>query len=264
MNDTFNIKRFGWLFKKTLLERPMQLFGLSALALVIVFFAYIFGKAMSGFDTAQNASFLLGLVGGGCFLASTVNAYFSSNAMGSSFLTLPSSHFEKWLCGILITGVFYVAIFLFLYRLMDSTFVEIYHRSLDPEGPFFKELYEQVQIFPFNEFVAKKGFLMFLNFAGVMLIGSFYFNKASFIKVALLISGLWFFAFFINLIIAKAMINDVEMAMPYFMVWIKMGTEEGRIELPENTQKIIDIFIWYIIPTMLWVLAYLRLREKEF
>ena len=28
MNDTFNFKRFGWLFKKTLLERPVQMTGL--------------------------------------------------------------------------------------------------------------------------------------------------------------------------------------------------------------------------------------------
>jgi hypothetical protein len=264
MNNTFDLQRFGWLFKKTILERPMQLLGLSGLSLVIVFFSYVFLRYMAGFDEAQNGSFMLGLVAGGCFLASTMYAYFSNNAMGSSFLTLPASHFEKWLCGVLLIGVFYVLGFLLFFRVLDTVFVEMYYRSLDVNGPYYKELREQVQIFPYTEFVAQKGFLMFLNFVGAMLIGSFYFNKTSFIKVAFLICGFWLSIFLINLFIANMMMENVDNAMPYLGVWIKKGTEEGRIDLPENFQKVIDVLSWVVLPSILWLLAYQKLREKEF
>ncbi len=264
MNNTFNIHRFGLVFKKTVLERPMQLFGLTVLSLAVVFFVYVLGKQLSGFDVAQNASFLLGLVGGGCFLASFVFGYFSTNAMGSSFLTLPASHFEKWLCGILLTGVWYVLIFLLFYRFVDTLFVGIYRRSLDSNGPFFKELYEQVQIFPFDGFVANKAAIMFVNFAGAMLVGSLYFNKVNFIKVALLISAFWLGAWLFNLMIAKAMIQDVNNAMPYFLVWIDINKDQGRIELPGKLLTVVGILIQYVVPAILWMVAYIRLREKEF
>jgi hypothetical protein len=264
MNNTFNTRRFGLLLKKTLFERPMQLSGLSALSLAIVFISYVFLKSTVNIETAQNASFVLGLAGGGCFLASFVYAYFSSNATGSSFLTLPASHFEKWLCGVLLTGVLYVLVFLLFYRFIDTAFVGIYHRSLDADGPFYKELYESVQVFPFDGFVANKTTYMFLNFGGAMLVGSLYFNKAGFIKVALLICAFWFGAFLLNLLIAKAMINNVQNAIPYFLVWIKVHTDEGRLELPERMMNAVHILIQYVVPALLWTLAYTRLREKEF
>jgi len=242
----------------------MQLVGLSALSLSVVFFSYVIVKSLAGFEEAQDTAYILGLIGGGCFLASFVFGYFSSNAMGSSFLTLPASHFEKWLCAVLITGVLYVLMFLLFFRFIDTVFVGIYHRSLDPNGPFYKQLYEGVQLFPYDGFVANKAAIMFVNFAGAMLVGCLYFNKVSFIKVALLIAAFWFGSYLINLMIAKAMITNVENAMPYFLVWIKVHTEEGRIELPASVMQVVKILIQFIIPSILWILAFIRLKEKEF
>ena len=264
MNNTFNIHRFGLLFKKTLLERPMQLFGLTALSLSIVFITYVLGKMLAGFEDGQNISFMLGLVGGGCFLASFVFSYFTSNAMGSSYITLPASAFEKWLCGVLITGVFYLVLFLLFYRFIDTLFVGIYHRNLDANGPFYRELYDQVQIFPYDGFIANKAILLFINFSGAMLVGSLYFNKVNFIKVALLICGFWLGSWVLNLFIARAMIQHVNNAMPYWFVFIDVNKDEGRIELPEDIMGVVTIFIQFIIPATLWMLAWLRLKEKEF
>ena len=264
MNNVFNIKRFGWYFRKTLLEKPVQFLGFMVLILVVDFLIYAVVRFMSFFDVAQSAAFIIGLIGGGCFLASFVYAHFSSNASGSSFLTLPASQFEKWLCGILITGVLYVIIFLLFFRAMDAIFIAIYHNGLDPKAPFYKENYDAVQLFPFDEFVANKTYMMFLNFAGGMLIGSLYFNKAPFIKVALITCGVCLGAFFLNLLIANLFLKNVQSAFPYFMAWIMQGKERGRLELPENTLKTVTIVFQYAIPFILWSLAYVRLREKEF
>src|ERR1700693_5493341 len=123
MNNTFNAKRFGRLAKKTLLERPVQMFGFTALLLALVLILYVVAKTLSGFSAAQNLTFIWGLPGGSFFLASFVFGYFSSNAGGSSFLTLPASQFEKWLTGVLIAGILYPLIFLIFYRVIDSSFV---------------------------------------------------------------------------------------------------------------------------------------------
>src|SRR6476659_4671666 len=131
MNNIFNVKRFSLLLKKTLLERPVQTFGVTALLLTLVFMLYTIAKSLAGFSAAQNLSFIWGLPGGGFFLASLVFGYFHSNAIGSSYLTLPASRFEKWLCGVLIVSILYPLIFLVFYRIIDSSFVALYHNSLD-------------------------------------------------------------------------------------------------------------------------------------
>src|SRR5436190_11992306 len=151
MNNIFSIKRFGWLFKKTLLERPVQLIGLTALSFSLSLIIYAVVRIISSFDDAQNFSFLIGLVGGGCFLASFVFGQFTSNASGSSFLTLPASLFEKWLCGVVITGILYLFLFLIFFRLIDMGFVALYHNGLDPKAPFYREQYDAVRLFAYDE-----------------------------------------------------------------------------------------------------------------
>jgi hypothetical protein len=264
MNDTFNIKRFGWLFKKTLLERPAQLFGLIALTLVVSLLIYAIFRYLTTWDVPQNGSFIIGFVGGGSFLASFVFNYFFSNASGSSYLTLPASQFEKWLCAVLITGILFTIIFLVFYRIIDTAFVAWYHKNLNPKSPFYKQLYESVQIFPFDGFIASKTYMMFVNFTTAMLVGSLYFNKAAFVKVALIVCGLFIAGTFLNGLMAEAIFDKVDRALLYYGVFIPVGKEFGKIMLPPYASKAVDICILYIIPAVLLTTAYVRLREKEF
>lgn len=264
MNDTFNAKRFGWLFKKTLLERPAQLLGLIGLTLVITLLFYAIFRSIAPWDVAQNGSFIIGFVGGGTFLASFVFNYFTSNASGSSYLTLPASHFEKWLCSILITCVIFTFIFLVFYRITDTTFVSIYHKTLDPKAPFYKEMYESVQVLPLDGFVATKTYMMFVNFTTAMLVGALYFNKAAFIKVALIVCALFILGIYLNSLMARAIFDNVDKALPYYAVFITVGKEFGKIALPSYASGAVDICILYIIPAVLLVTAYVRLSEKEF
>src|SRR5690348_12721375 len=100
MNEVFSIKRFLLLFKKMIAERPTQTLGVTALLLVLSFILYMATKEIVGFGPAQNLTFIWGLAGGGFFLSSFMFGYFNTNASGSSYLTLPASFLEKWLCGV--------------------------------------------------------------------------------------------------------------------------------------------------------------------
>ncbi len=265
MNNTFNLQRFALLFKKTILERPIQLLGLIGLILLIDLLLYMVGTNIKiVWDAVQELTFILGFVGGGCFLAAFVFNYFSSNAGGSSYLTLPASSFEKWLCGVLISGVIFTLIFLVFYRIMDTTFVGIYHKSLDPKGPFYKEMYEHVHVFPYDGFIAITAYRMFVNFTTAMLVGALYFNKAAFIKVALIVCGLFIVGTYLNFYIAKVFFDNVDRALPYYGVFIPVGNDFGKVLLPSYGSKAVDICILYIVPAVLLVTAYVRLREKEF
>ena len=93
MNNFFQPTRFFYLFRKTVLERPVQIFGIVVLNLVVVLMMYAFLRNILGWTATQNLTFLWGLVFGGCYLSAAVFNYFSTNASGSSFLTLPASQF---------------------------------------------------------------------------------------------------------------------------------------------------------------------------
>ena len=242
----------------------MQMFGFTGLILAIVLMVYFICKSLIGYSAAQNLAFIWGLAGGGCFLASFVFGYFYSNASGSSYLTLPASRLEKWLCGVLIAGVLYPLVFLLFYRLMDAGFVALYHNSLDPASPLYKEQYRSVYQFAFDGRVASKVYPLFLLFSGISLLGSLYFNKASFIKTALYFCILCFGLFGLNWLIALLLFGQIDGAFPFRNVDILVGREVGSVELPKTMYHAYMYISDYGIPLLFWALSYVRLGEKEF
>ena len=264
MNDTFNFKRFLLLLQKTLLERPMQLFGFTGLIILLSLVFYFVFKSIEGFKEAQDLTFMWGLVCGGSFISSFMFSYFFSNASGCSYLTLPASHFEKWLCGVLIAGILYPLVFLLSYRAIDASFVALYHQSLNASAPFYKEKYEAVYMFAFDGRVANKVYPIIFFTSGAMVVGSLYFNKVAFIKVALVLTVCCLGIFGLNWLVAKSVFGSIEALFPFRNVHIILGKETGSIDLPKTSQLISTYSLCYIYPALLWVLAYVRLKEKEF
>jgi hypothetical protein len=263
MNDIFNLKRFGLLLKKTILERPVQLMGITGLILAATLLIYALCLYWLSFQPAQNMTYIWGLVGGGCILSSVVFGYFNTNAHGSAYLTLPASAFEKWLCGILIVGIFFPCIFLAFYRLVDISFVTAYHNGLDKNNPAYKELYNSVQYYPFNNNVAKQSDIFFVNFTGAMMVGALYFNRIAVIKTALVYTGVIGVVYFLNLFLAHVFFSNVDDTFPFNNIFIKVGNENGSIELPHSFSNLTYYFFTFIIPGTLWITTLIRLREKE-
>jgi hypothetical protein len=264
MNNTFNAKRFGLLLRKTLLEKPMQMFGFTGLIFLFILIVYYIFKTFVNFQTAQGASFLWGLVGGDFVLASFMFNYFSSTASGSSFLTLPVSNFERWLCAVFIAGILYPLVFLIFYRIMDAGFVSAYHNSLDANAPFYKIRYDAVYLFSFNGRTSRLSYPMCFVFSGLMLIGSLYFNKVALVKVALSICILCLGIYGLNYLFANLMFKNIDDAFPFQHVSILVGKEVGSVELPKNVHDPIWYVMNFCLPAILWGVSFIRLREKEF
>jgi len=261
MNEVFNPRRFRLLFVKTILERPMQLLGSFALSFSVVILIYFLFKIGGNFEAAQLFSFTVGFIGGGCFLASMVFGYFSDGANSASYLTLPASGFEKWLCGVLIVGVIYVVCFLLFFRGLDTLFVHFFHKGLNPLDPRYNDQYRSVYIFSFPE--AKILFIFFMNAVGAMLVGSLYFNKIPFIKVALIICGMYFFTFLLAYMTNSILFKNAGNSYPFHNVIIKNGDEIGVVTMPEGLNQAYDIIVLYILPAILLITSYIRLKEKE-
>jgi len=251
------------LFKKTISERPVQTIGVTALLLILSLILYVVVKELAGFGPAQNITFIWGLAGGSFFLASFVFGYFNTNANGSSYLTLPASCLEKWLCGILICILFAV-IFLVFYHLIDVAFVAAYHNGLDKTSLFYKEQYESVTTFDLNYRIAWRVYSISLMITGAMLTGALYFNKGAIIKTAISICIIFMGLFGLNWLIAESFFGDIANAGVYHHVSLHLGNEEAILLLPSSTQDFFLYSTFWIIPSILWVLPLLRLKEKEF
>ena len=263
MNDTFNLKRFGWVFKKSVLERPAVMLGSLLVCLLITLLTYATIKSSSGVVKAQLISFVVGFLLGGSFMSSSVFGYFATPFSGSSYLMLPASHFEKWLCGVLIAIVIYPAIYLGFYRVIDILFVNSYHNSLDTNSPGYQSMYHAVEVFTFDNMIAVQIFIVFANISACMLIGSLYFNKVGYIKTTLLLCALIMSAYFLNRFIAGLFFDHIDLAMPFKSIFLKVGTELGIIDLPDGVNKFFTLIITYVLPAMLLLTAFIRLKEKE-
>ncbi|MEO6547431.1 MAG: hypothetical protein ABIN94_05505, partial [Ferruginibacter sp.] len=105
---------------------------------------------------------------------------------------------------------------------------------------------------------------MYLFLTGAMLIGAFYFNKVAFIKVAIVICVLCIGGFGLNWLCAKIIFGSISDAGLFNHVSIPVGKEFGSIELSQTAGNIFNNSLKYVFPGMLWILAFIRLREKEF
>lgn len=279
MNNIFSFRRFTWIFRKTLLERPVQLFGIVALDFILILLLYSFLRTILGWGPTQNLTFFWGLSFGGCYLSAALFNYFSSNANGSSYLTLPCSALEKWLTAIIIVGVLYTTAFLLFYKGMDALFVSYYHQHLNPNEADYLAKIESVQPFSLKGHVAKTSMYMYVTLVSSMLVGSLYFNRLSFVKTGLIICGVCGLFFVVNLGVANLFFNDVSDAFPFFRVSMNVPAEklideisvtirpvndESSVFLPQPYHRVVEATIQYVIAIMLCITAYIRLREKEF
>ncbi len=261
MNDFFHFNRFRLYFVKSILERPVQIGGTFALSFSVTALVYLLFKSMANIGLAQFMSFTLGLVGGGCLLASQVFGFFADTGNGASFFTLPVSAFEKWLTGVILV-VLYVGCFLLFFRGLDTLFVHQYHANLNLHDARYQDRYDAVYIFTFLG-EAQSVFIFFLNAAPAMLLGSLYFNKVGFIKVALVICGIYFFTFLINYFFCSVLFKDMLQSFPFHMVKIQNAGETGIVDMPPLFSQIYDLIAIYLLPAIFLFISFIRLKEKE-
>lgn len=139
MNDTFNIKRFGLLLKKDFQEnfrkylmRMLTLYGI--LTIVLVWFSmleYDSSRYIANYEVSSSfynnlITFTMFLMlGFGCISASFLMEPMSNKIRRISYLTLPSSMFEKFLSRWLVSVVGFLLVFLVAFWLADATRVLI-------------------------------------------------------------------------------------------------------------------------------------------
>ena len=263
MNDTFNLARFGRLLKKTLVERNLLISGNFIMAMLVTWLFYNTNETVgTEWIYSQRDAFGLGIFLSGGFLPIIIFANFSRVEKGYDYLTLPTSHFEKWLCGFVIVAVS-TLLYLVYFRILDASYVANYHKNLNPTSQSYKQDFGYAHVMPFDIHFILFIYKVYFSLTGFIAIAAFYFNTHTVIKGALSFIGICIAGESLNNIIGKSVFNFHQIDAHPFYSAIDHANNHYAI-MPENWLQIINPFFLIGLPVILWLVALIRLREKEF
>lgn len=250
-----NVFTISLLIKRQFREHA-KVYGIGLLVLLaFLFFMFlIVHQWQDSFSGAvQNGVFIIGLfVGGGVFS----NAMFhelSSPQSGMWLLSIPATHAEKVLTSILISVVFFLAIYIPLFYLADIIYLTLtdtfaIEAILNP----FKDQFYQF-------------FFLYLIFNGMMLLGSVLFSKHSFIKT--LLAGVILFIALneINTLMLGFLIPEaaVVSSTPFDSFLFSHQGENINVFLSHNMEWLSSLFVRGMLPIGIWIAVWLQLKEKE-
>ena len=190
MNQFFSFTRFTSLVLKHWADNKKR-YALSILAFIGLLITWFVFTMLADFDgrpmgkDAQQVTFFLSLFAVGTFYASQYFRDLGSRAKGINFLLVPASAFEKLLCSILYTVVFFFIVFLATYYLVDVLMVAIAN-SLPGAGEEESKTgvinVFKVLLLRFNRDSTINFLLFFFSVQSAFLLGSIYFEKYSFVK----------------------------------------------------------------------------------
>jgi hypothetical protein len=249
MNQFFNFSRFGRLLRKHTTEQLLTYaLGAAVLAggilVVLGFLAYIQGGLSHG---QQGILFTLMLLAAGSFFTSLVLTQFGSGSRAALALTLPASHFEKYLVAWLFSLPVFLVVFVAAFYFADWIVL-----SLSRESDTLFRLFESKAMLG--------TFTSFLALHSVALWGSIFFPRQQFLKTAFATALLAIVISVANLQIVRAMLGKaVQMGLPFGTVSLQ---NDAPLTLPVSQEQWLSL-LPFALAALLWLAAYARLTEKQ-
>ncbi len=250
-----NISTISLLIKRQFKENfKIYSIGLFVLIALLLFMFLIIHQWQDSFSGAvQNGVFIIGLFIGGGVFSNAMFHEFSSPQSGMWLLSIPAKHSEKMITSIIISVLFFLLAYFFIFYLADIFYLVItdklgFETILNP----FKDNFYQF-------------FFLYLLFNGIILLGSVIFNKHSFIKT-LLAGVLFFIAFnYINTVILEFLIPEISVvsSTAFDSFLFSHQGENIKVSLLKNTNTLSSIFVRVVLPVSIWFAVWLKLKEKE-
>lgn len=281
----FSLSRFWLLTRKQWVEnRKPYVLGAMALIGILSFFILFIVVTDKNFGfsiSSQETVFFVGLISGGALFSSTLLKSYEGKPESIQAFMIPASVVEKFLVAILYSMIFFpVVYFVIAYPLiMLGLYIDVEvlgHFNLpytfNDDGSF-----SSLYIF----FIIQSGFLLF----------SVVFHRYVFLKTVVLISVLLLSGSFFNEYMAKALLGDSQpnvlptgnfdqavifakgkgphlfsfsYASPYSGITVNSSEKNNQweVKLPETEATVFNLYLISIAP-LIWLISFLRLREKQ-
>ena len=246
-NNFFNIKRTLLLIKRMMFVNKKTFFigfgiyfGIMLIFFLLSLLNDSFINPASIKSTSFNFMFIWGLI-----ITSMIFREIHKSVKAFSYLTLPVTHFERFLSTWLIISLSYTLVFTFIIYLVMA--LGCYIGNLSPENNFISPDLSDIV----------KSSLYYMIIQTVFLYGSVFFKKSQWIKTVLSL-----IIFIAIIIVGMVFIYRYEISD----VW------HGGIGQLQNFDKIfldiykfnfISLITFYIMPLALLTATYFRIKEKE-
>ncbi|WGQ08633.1 hypothetical protein QG516_19065 [Pedobacter gandavensis] len=258
MNNIFSLRRFSKLFIKhsqeyfkTYLLSVIVLLGL--LATVLGFISYLSGGNLG--VKSQYAIFFFFILGVGSIFTSMIFSDLGNSRKSIAMMTLPASHFEKYLVAWIYSFLIYQLIFVLSFYAVDFVILKLQDTEntgkialLDLRNP--NTSYAQALV----------AFSMIHSMA---FLGAVFFEKLNFIKTASLVLLLCLLLILINYPLASSILGlNLDKVVPLGEVRIKEGEQYFNIQAQSSVRPIIQGMA-YTFVLILWIGTYFKLKEKQ-
>ena len=268
MNNTYDFNRFSLLVKRQWVENRklflMACFGIMGILIVI---NSLIMRWESGYinHNARFSIFLLSFYFGGSVFTNYVFKDISDKNSSTSFLLVPASHFEKFLMGVFYAFIVFPIVFLSVCYIIDFAFVSAGNSIRESLIATSKNGgVKNIQLFSYmldSKSVKESlgeivGFWLIIQ--AFVLMGTTQFEGRSYIKTAFTGFAFLFLLGFIIYLSNKFILGDI----------IKQFQNKGYSrELIKPTKQLFDsilgIVLIYVLPPILLVIAYFKLKEKQ-
>lgn len=261
MNNTFDIKRFGMLFKKHTVEHSKTYALSTAVLFGVIFLVLLFFSMMNKWhisDQEQIIVLIFSMCGFGSIFGSMVFADLGDRSKVIPALMLPSSHFEKFLVGLFYSYFIFLAVFVASFCLADYIVVCLSNHDLEQN--------KMINIFDTTGREPGKAFAVFTLFHAFVFWGSVFFKKLHFVKTTIvffltvglltLINGLVLNMFF-------AAHTRFDTGGPFSGISIVQADNFMTYLQPTEQFELYTKVIFVIMVLLFWTTTYFKLKEKE-
>ncbi|MDB5111560.1 MAG: hypothetical protein JWR67_2674 [Mucilaginibacter sp.] len=255
MSNVFKSSRFGKLFIKHTIEHYKgYLMSLTVLIGVMVlgggFMLYMINAPIDkGFQTAV---FIIILMLAGTIFTSTVFADIADKKKAIDSLTLPASHFEKFLVGWVYSFLIFCIVYTVSFYVVILVLVHLKH--------FPGQAPEIMNVF---EYPVYQIYLLYAFLHGISFYGAIFFEKLNFIKTAFIFFIVVAIITLMNKVVLSALLGrDVMTSPPFGDARFKDGNTIADINITAMWEPII-LSLLTVLAIIFWIATYYRLKEKQ-
>ncbi|SDE99492.1 hypothetical protein [Chitinophaga filiformis] len=271
-NNVFSAGRFGLYMRKHLIDN-YRIYGMSVIVLTVLLIIILLFNLSDNFRVQPVISRLMPLYFMGLFLTGLIFTSLSfselaNKSQGIDYLLFPASQLEKYLSTLVVTTIGFLLIYHFAFYLaylgIDGVLAlrTGHHMENDLRREFSKDYVKYIY---YGWFITQ----------AVMLLGTIYFQKYSFIKTVFLFMIFLLSLYFLNTLFAYIFFGSRMVGwngqFPFIGINVMLGEHPSEyapqthkfLMLPPNVRDGLLFFAKYLVTPMLWTLAYMRLRDKE-
>lgn len=258
MNNTFSFTRFFRLFAKHTREQwRTYLMSAAVLIGILIILFSLFAYSNNGAVPVkfQIVYFFIFLIFSGTIFTSMIFSELGDKKKAIPALTLPVSHFERFLVAWIYSFVIFQVVFIACFFAVNSITVQI--------GNHNPLIHNEVMQLDFKIDVIFFLYVAFIALHAVTLLGAIYFEKLHFVKTAFILFIFLALLSLVNYIMIHGMFNSgVHPTAPFKNLNLDGNNAYSQIH-PNPTADTIFIVMIYVLTLLLWITAYFKLKEKQ-